>query len=103
MKRHPVRNGHLAGRNDNRRNRRQLRVQELLKAEIHPGHRLTQHQIENDQRERLRLRRELAHAAFAVREFRDHIAVQLQELRETFADFRAIFNEQNLASPRRSQ
>jgi len=70
-----------------------------LKTEIHPCHRLTQHQIQDHERKCLRLRREFTHAALAVRELRHHVAVQLQELCETFTHFRAILNEQNLASP----
>jgi len=72
-----------------------------LKPEVHSSHRFTQHQIQDDERERLRLVHQFTHAALAVCELRHHVTVQLQELRETFAHFRAVFNEQNLASPRR--
>jgi len=72
-----------------------------LKPELHSSHRFTQHQVQDDERERLRLRDEFPHAALAVRELRHHVTVQLQELRETFAHFRAVFDEENLSSPRR--
>src|SRR6185369_6129417 len=41
------------------------------------------------------------HAALTVRELRDHVAVQLEELRQTFTNLCAVLDKQDFAASRR--